>query len=53
VIGMSDRIIVMRQGEIAGEVSAGASEAEIMFLATGERDIAVDGPGGAGTEEGR
>jgi ABC-type sugar transport system ATPase subunit len=53
VIGMSDRIIVMRQGEIAGEVSAGASEAEIMFLATGERDIAVDGPGGAGTEERR
>ncbi|HEX2129212.1 MAG TPA: sugar ABC transporter ATP-binding protein [Solirubrobacterales bacterium] len=50
VIGMSDRIIVMRQGEIAGEVEAGASEAEIMFLATGERDIAADEPAGPQTE---
>jgi ribose transport system ATP-binding protein len=52
VIGMSDRIVVMRQGEIAGEVPAGASEAEIMFLATGERDIAVAG-NGAAAEAGR
>jgi ribose transport system ATP-binding protein len=44
-IGMSDRIIVMRRGEIAGEVPAGSSEAEIMFRATGERDIAVEEPG--------
>jgi ribose transport system ATP-binding protein len=44
-IGMSDRIIVMRHGEIAGEVAAGSSEAAIMFLATGERDIAVEEPG--------
>jgi ABC-type sugar transport system ATPase subunit len=49
VIGMSDRIVVMRQGEIAGEAPAGSSEAEIMFLATGERDIAADAP----VEEGR
>jgi ABC-type sugar transport system ATPase subunit len=42
---MSDRIIVMRHGEIAGEVAAGSSEAAIMFLATGERDIAVEEPG--------
>ena len=48
VIGMSDRIVVMRQGEIAGEVAAGASEAEIMFLATGERDIAAASNGGPG-----
>jgi ribose transport system ATP-binding protein len=41
---MSDRIIVMRRGEIAGEVPAGSSEAQIMFLATGEQDIAVAGP---------
>ena len=34
VIGMSDRIIVMREGTIAGELEAGASEAEIMALAT-------------------
>jgi ABC-type sugar transport system ATPase subunit len=44
VIGMSDRIIVMRHGGIAGELAAGPSEAEIMFLATGERDIAVEEP---------
>ena len=52
-IGMSDRIIVMRQGGIAGEVAAGATEAEIMFLATGERDIAVDGPDPTDTGEGK
>jgi ribose transport system ATP-binding protein len=34
VIGMSDRIVVMRDGRIAGELPAGASEAEIMALAT-------------------
>ena len=52
VIGMSDRIVVMRQGEIAGEVGPGASEAEIMFLATGERDIAADAASPAAPEEG-
>jgi ABC-type sugar transport system ATPase subunit len=41
-IGMSDRIIVMRQGRIAGELEAGPSEAEIMFLATGEQDVAAE-----------
>ena len=34
VIGMSDRIVVMREGRIAGELPAGASEADIMALAT-------------------
>jgi ribose transport system ATP-binding protein len=38
VIGMSDRILVMRDGTIAGELPAGASEARIMLLATGERE---------------
>ncbi|MGH2614950.1 MAG: sugar ABC transporter ATP-binding protein [Thermomicrobiales bacterium] len=38
VIGMSDRILIMRDGTIAGELRAGASEAEIMLLATGERE---------------
>jgi ribose transport system ATP-binding protein len=38
VIGMSDRILVMRDGTIAGELPAGSSEAEIMLLATGERE---------------
>jgi len=41
VIGMSDRIVVLRAGTIAGELPAGSSESEIMFLATGERDIPV------------
>jgi ribose transport system ATP-binding protein len=36
VIGMSDRIIVMWDGAISGELSAGAGEAEIMLLATGQ-----------------
>jgi ribose transport system ATP-binding protein len=40
VIGMSDRILVMRQGAIAGELGPGPEESEIMFLATGERDAA-------------
>ncbi len=36
VIGMSDRIVVLRNGEVAGELPAGSSEADIMLLATGE-----------------
>jgi ABC-type sugar transport system ATPase subunit len=44
VIGMSDRIIVMRQGAIAGELPPGPTEAEIMYLATGERDVASESP---------
>ncbi len=36
VIGMSDRIIVMWDGAIAGELPAGSGEAEIMQLATGQ-----------------
>ena len=38
VIGMSDRVIVMRRGVIAGELPAGPTEPEIMFLATGEAE---------------
>lgn len=38
VIGMSDRIIVMREGTIIGELAGGASEAEVMLLATGEHE---------------
>lgn len=37
VIGMSDRILVMWDGRIHGELPAGATEAEIMALATGQR----------------
>lgn len=38
VIGMSDRILVMREQSLAGELPAGASESEIMAMAaqTGE-----------------
>ena len=50
VIGMSDRVIVMRQGAIAGELPAGPQESEIMFLATGERDVASESPPLTGKE---
>ncbi len=35
LIGMSDRILVMRDGRITGELPAGAGEEDIMHLATG------------------
>jgi ABC-type sugar transport system ATPase subunit len=35
IIGMSDRIIVMADGKIAGELPAKSSEQEIMLMATG------------------
>ncbi|MGW4115912.1 sugar ABC transporter ATP-binding protein [Actinosynnema sp. NPDC004786] len=35
LIGMSDRILVMREGAVAGELPAGASEEAVMALATG------------------
>ena len=38
VIGMSDRIIVMWDGTIEGELPAAATEAEIMHMATGQAD---------------
>jgi ribose transport system ATP-binding protein len=41
VIGMSDRIVVMRQGTVAGELPADSSEEEIMLVATGEAAMAV------------
>jgi ribose transport system ATP-binding protein len=41
VIGMSDRILVMRNGTIAGELPGGSTEADIMFLATGEHEEQV------------
>jgi ribose transport system ATP-binding protein len=36
IIGMSDRILVMHEGEIGGELPAGSSEADIMLVATGQ-----------------
>lgn len=35
LLGMSDRIIVMREGRIAGELPAGATEEEVVALAVG------------------
>ena len=35
VIGMSDRILVMHEGQLAGELPAGSSEEQILALATG------------------
>ncbi|MBC6470081.1 sugar ABC transporter ATP-binding protein [Actinomadura alba] len=37
LIGMSDRVLIMREGSIAGELPAGPSEEDIMRLATGGR----------------
>jgi len=35
VIGMSDRILVMRDGRLAGELPAGSTEEEVLQMATG------------------
>jgi ribose transport system ATP-binding protein len=41
VVGVSDRIVVMRQGAVAGELPGGASEEDVMALAVGhDRDRA-------------
>ncbi|WP_406419790.1 sugar ABC transporter ATP-binding protein [Streptomyces sp. NBC_00873] len=37
LIGMSDRILVMHEGRLAGELPAGATEEAVMALATGHR----------------
>jgi ribose transport system ATP-binding protein len=39
VLGMSDRVIVMRDGRIAGEIPPGASEEQVLRLATGARGV--------------
>ncbi len=41
VIGMSDRILVMRNGTLAGQLAAGPREEEVMLLATGEAESPV------------
>lgn len=40
VLGASDRVIVMRDGTIAGEFQRGASEVDVMHLATGSNPTA-------------
>ncbi|PYE48995.1 sugar ABC transporter ATP-binding protein [Deinococcus yavapaiensis] len=40
VLGMADRILVMREGELVGEVAReNASEEAVMYLATGQRPV--------------
>lgn len=39
VIGMSDRILVLKDGEISGELPAGAEEEAVMGLATGQQNV--------------
>ena len=34
VLGMSDRVVVMHEGKVSGELPAASSETEIMRLAT-------------------
>jgi ribose transport system ATP-binding protein len=41
LIGMSDRILVMHEGVLAGELPPGASEPQIMELATGSVEVAA------------
>ncbi len=41
VIGVSDRIVVMRDGRIAGELPGGATEEEVMALAVGHQASAA------------
>lgn len=43
VIGMSDRILVMDDGRLAGELPAGTSEEAVLQLATGARIASGDG----------
>jgi len=51
IIGMSDRILVMHEGKIGGELPAESSEPEIMLVATGqmngnrETESAISGGG--------
>jgi ribose transport system ATP-binding protein len=35
VIGMSDRIVVMKDGRVAGELPRGSSEEDVLTMATG------------------
>jgi ribose transport system ATP-binding protein len=47
VIGMSDRIVVMRDGRLAGELPAGTTEEHILQLATGARNGSGNNDGGS------
>jgi ribose transport system ATP-binding protein len=51
IIGMSDRILVMCDGAIGGELPAQASEAEIMLVATGHNNHPVSADQAGSGEE--
>jgi ribose transport system ATP-binding protein len=51
ILGMSDRIIVMRDGRIAGELPARSTEAEVMLVATGHARRADSSQNSAAGEE--
>jgi ribose transport system ATP-binding protein len=43
IIGVSDRIVVMHEGRIAGELPAGATEEQVMALAVGHhQEVSAD-----------
>ncbi len=51
IIGMSDRILVMRDGAFGGELPAGSGESEIMLVATGHTgNGGINNHAGAGLE---
>jgi ribose transport system ATP-binding protein len=41
LIGLADRILVMRGGRLAGELPAGAAETDIMHLAAADEEVAA------------
>jgi ribose transport system ATP-binding protein len=47
VIGMSDRILVMHDGELVAELPAGSAEHEILGAATGAHTPGTTAAGGA------
>jgi len=50
IIGMSDRVVVMWDGKVAGELPAKSSEAEIMLMATGHKNNGSTRTAAAGEE---
>jgi ribose transport system ATP-binding protein len=50
LIGMSDRIVVMHEGRVAGELPAGASEQQVIALAAGQAPPPVAPDTGAGSD---
>jgi rhamnose transport system ATP-binding protein len=48
VLGLADRVLVMREGMVAGELpAAGATEEDVLHLASGTDGGAASAPGGA------